>query len=257
MRLSVQPIENPMARTIIVRTRMRDNRDGHETFSGEGMTRIVSTAVLLCQRHANEPGDAGENTVTFPRKVPCCSSRPRLLQGATHSTRTDIDARTMRDHFQRIGLALMVAGLSLALPLDAAAQKNARPGPVITVPRRTAPLLKNTPVTAVYHALRDDDGDSLPDALNQTFTLRGVLTLRPFMTNEIWYSYFQDDTAALRLADKRGRRANKHQAGDEVLVRGVLEHAEMDELQIEDIQRVHDGEVPRPRNVWASELHNN
>jgi signal transduction histidine kinase len=128
----------------------------------------------------------------------------------------------------------------------------------------SAAALKNTPTTTVYYALRDDDGNSLPDALNQTVTLRGVLTLRPFRTNGVWFTYFQDDTGALRLVDRSGRRLGSvtsdtpnFNEGDEIFVRGMLKHSDVDELQVEEVQMVQDGEAPRPRDVWASELHNN
>ena len=124
--------------------------------------------------------------------------------------------------------------------------------------------LKNTPATAVYNALRDDDGNSLPDALDQSFTLRGVLTLRPFRTNNVWVTYFQDDTGALRLVDRSGRRLGSMTSdtpnfneGDEIVVRGVLKHMDVDELQVDEVQLVRDGEAPRPRDVWAAELRDN
>src|SRR5436190_563006 len=126
--------------------------------------------------------------------------------------------------------------------------------------------LKNTPVTSVYTALRDDNGDALPDALNNSFTFQGVLTLRPFPTNGLWVAYFQDDTGAVRLVDKGGRRlgtgtaASQHASfdeGDRIVVRGVLRHTDMDELQVEEAQLVRNGDGPRPRDVWAGELRNN
>lgn len=148
----------------------------------------------------------------------------------------------MRLRFQQMVWAGIIAGLCFAGTAVGAA-------------------LKNASTTAVYSALRDENSDSLPDALDQAFTFRGVLTLRPFRTNNVWVTYFQDDTGAIRLVDQSGRRLGSMTSdtpnfneGDEIVVRGVLKRAEVNELQVGEVQLVRDGETPRPRHVWASEL---
>jgi signal transduction histidine kinase len=120
-----------------------------------------------------------------------------------------------------------------------------------------ATSLKNTPPSAIYHVLRDENGDAKPDAIGQTFTLQGFLTIRPFLTNGVWVTYFQDETGALRLSDKDPRRFKfNFNEGDEVKVKGVL-GPQPDEFSVVDVQLIQNGQSPRARDVWSVDLRQN
>ena len=123
-----------------------------------------------------------------------------------------------------------------------------------------AASLKDEPALDVYYALRDDNGDGRADLLGKAVTLHGALTMRPFQTNGAWVTFFQDDSGGLRLVDRSARLANRNSGrpnfdeGDEIKVRGIVG---VDELIVEDAQLIGNGEAPKPRDVWASDLTNN
>ncbi|HWN94252.1 MAG TPA: ATP-binding protein [Methylomirabilota bacterium] len=123
-----------------------------------------------------------------------------------------------------------------------------------------AASLRDAPSTEIYYALRDANGDARPDAVGRSVALHGILTVRPFLTNGVWVTFFQDETGALRLTDRNARLANRNSGrpnfdeGDEIKVRGILG---IDELSVQEVQLIRNGEAPKPRDVWTSDLHNN
>ncbi len=117
--------------------------------------------------------------------------------------------------------------------------------------------LKDAPTTEVFSILRDENGDRIPEAIGKTFTLRGVLTLRPMLTNGVWNAFFQDATGGLRLIDDDGRLANPKSSrpnfdeGDEIKVRGVLTQ---NGFSVHEVRLMGTGLTPTVRDATAQEL---
>jgi signal transduction histidine kinase/ActR/RegA family two-component response regulator len=116
-----------------------------------------------------------------------------------------------------------------------------------------AATLRDSATTPMAYVYRDLNNDTRPDQLGKSVTVRGVLTIRPSRSNETWIAYLQDDTGALRLLDRHPRRFANFDEGDEVVARGVLSPGE---LRVEEAQMIRNGESPKPRDVWTTDLAN-
>lgn len=133
----------------------------------------------------------------------------------------------------------------------------------VMLPAFAAPAvpLRNAPYINMYDAVRDNNNDGRFDLSGMSIVVRGVLTTRPVRpppTNEIWLSYLQDETGALRLRGKNAATFLKDfKEGDEIAVRGVLVQSNIiAEVRVDEVALLSGGGVPLPRDVWTSDLQN-
>ncbi len=114
---------------------------------------------------------------------------------------------------------------------------------------------KVEPVVSVHEVLRDRGGGRVPVTTNKTFNLRGALTSTPWRGTNTSIVHFQDETGGLVLVGTKPQTFSNLNAGDRVWVRGKVSHRRgMDELFVERIRLENAGVVPKPRDVWTSDL---
>ncbi len=107
----------------------------------------------------------------------------------------------------------------------------------------------------VQEALRDDNKDLVPDRLGETVTLVGVLTSDTRYAQRGSLVNFQDATGGILLYCRENARMAGLQRGDRVQARGRIgQYRGTEQLEVEEIVRLGEGEVPRPRDVRAVEL---
>lgn len=109
----------------------------------------------------------------------------------------------------------------------------------------------------VIDALRDRDGNFIPDRLGEAFTFTGVLTSEPLLVGrQDSLVTFQDDTGGMLLFNPGSSfLPGGLKRGDAVQVRGRLMQLNgLETLQLAEIQRLGVGTVPAPKEVLAADL---
>jgi signal transduction histidine kinase/CheY-like chemotaxis protein len=132
-----------------------------------------------------------------------------------------------------LGLVLVWCGASLAL----------------------AAAAKDEPVLFVHEILRERDANRVPLATNKIVVLRGVLTSTPWHGTNTSIVHFQDETGGLLLVGRNVQTFANLAAGDRVWVRGKVSHYRgMDQVVVDRIRLENSGSVPKPRDVWTTDL---
>jgi PAS domain S-box-containing protein len=127
---------------------------------------------------------------------------------------------------------------------------------LILCPTLTA-IAQETQTISVRGALRDADGDYIPDRLGETVTLVGVLTSDPLVLGSAaCLVNLQDDTGGIVLfTPDTTLLVGQFNRGDLVKVRGKIgQYKGLEQLVIAEIQRLGTGTVPAPREVLAADL---
>ncbi len=115
-------------------------------------------------------------------------------------------------------------------------------------------LPKDEPAEPISQVLRDADNDFVPDRINQMVTVSGVLTSEITQDQTNGIIYLQDDTGGLVLFGAVDKFLQSR-IGDRVKVRGRLaQYLGMEEIKVESVKLIRSGEVPKPRDVWTSDL---
>jgi PAS domain S-box-containing protein len=118
-------------------------------------------------------------------------------------------------------------------------------------------LAKPSQGTTVKEALRDNDGNYIPDRLGETVTLRGVLTSTPIVLSpSASLVTLQDGTGGIVVFTEQTTLLVGHfNRGDLVEARGkISQYNGQEELVIGDIRRLGAAPVPAPREVLAVDL---
>jgi PAS domain S-box-containing protein len=128
---------------------------------------------------------------------------------------------------------------------------------VTLCPTLTA-IAQETQTISVKEALRDADGDYIPDRLGETVTLVGVLTSDPLVLGSAASLVtLQDNTGGIVLfTPDTTLLVGQFNRGDLVKVRGQIgQYKGLEQLVIAEIQRLGIGTMPTPREVLADDLH--
>jgi two-component system, cell cycle sensor histidine kinase and response regulator CckA len=122
----------------------------------------------------------------------------------------------------------------------------------------SSPAAAQEPKTIkVREALRDDDGNYIPDRLGETVTLVGVLTSDPLVLSPAASLIsLQDDTGGIVLFTRDTSLLTGHfNRGDLVEVRGrISQYKGQEQVVIEEIRRLGTRAVPSPRDILAADL---
>jgi signal transduction histidine kinase len=116
-------------------------------------------------------------------------------------------------------------------------------------------LPKDEPALTIRQALRDDSEDFMPDLLGETVTVDGVLISEVTPNGKDGFTvHLQDDTAGVVLVGG-SRIFDQFRKGDYVKVRGVVGQSfGMERITVEQARLIRSGDVPKPRDVWTSDL---
>lgn len=108
----------------------------------------------------------------------------------------------------------------------------------------------------IREALRDANGNYVPDRLGETVTLVGVLTTGPRTVTRGTLASFQDATGGILLYSREKALLAGFERGDRVQARGKIgQFRGAEQLEMEEVRRLGEGEMPRPRDVRAADLH--
>jgi signal transduction histidine kinase len=115
--------------------------------------------------------------------------------------------------------------------------------------------VKEEPIVSIYEVISERDSNRVPLATNKVVNLRGVVTSTPWRGTNVSVVHFQDETAGLVLVGRSPNTFSNLAAGDRVLVRGRLSHTRgMDELIVDRVRYENPDGVPKPRDVWTTDL---
>lgn len=108
----------------------------------------------------------------------------------------------------------------------------------------------------IREALRDVDGDRIPDRLGETVELVGIAISDPLVIGPtVSLINFQDPTGGIALFTPDTTQLKTLAAGDRVRVRGAVgQYRGAEQLIIERIERIGTAEMPAPRDVLAADL---
>jgi len=111
-------------------------------------------------------------------------------------------------------------------------------------------------VTPISEAVRDNNGDLVPDHLGQQVAVEGVLTSDPSRSgSDINLVNLQDSTAGILLVTRNSNLFKDFQPGDYVRVRGTLsQYKGAEELVVSAIERQGKRPIPTPKQVLAVDL---
>ncbi|HEX7961234.1 MAG TPA: hypothetical protein VF493_15020, partial [Terriglobales bacterium] len=117
-------------------------------------------------------------------------------------------------------------------------------------------LQTNPPVISISAAVRDSNGDFVPDLLGRSLAVEGVVTSDPIRSGtDTWLVNLQDATAGILLVTHNGELFKELRAGDAVRVRGVLsQYKGAEELQTSEMERLGRRTIPPPKQVLAADL---
>jgi PAS domain S-box-containing protein len=111
---------------------------------------------------------------------------------------------------------------------------------------------------SVREAVRDLNGDLVPDRLGERVVLVGILTSHPLVVGtRASLVNLQDSTGGIVLFTRdTALLAGRFRAGDLVQARGTVgQYNGANELVLEDIRRLGQRPVPSPREVLVADLH--
>lgn len=112
------------------------------------------------------------------------------------------------------------------------------------------------PVIPIGEAVRDSNGDFVPDRLGQEVAVEGVLTSDPARSgSDITLVNLQDSTAGILLVTRNSDLFKDVRPGDYIRVRGVLsQYKGAEELLASKIERHGTRPVPSPKQALAADL---
>lgn len=115
---------------------------------------------------------------------------------------------------------------------------------------------QDLPVIPISTALRDSNGDFMPDRLGQPVAIQGVVTSDPMRSGtDTWLLNLQDSTAGILLVTHNSELFKDLRPGDAVRVRGTLsQYKGAEELQTTAVEREGRQAIPTPKHVLAADL---
>src|SRR5215468_8054322 len=118
------------------------------------------------------------------------------------------------------------------------------------------PLQQQLPVIPISEAVRDNNGDFVPDRLGQKVAVEGVLTSDPARSgSDIMLANLQDSTAGILLVTRNSNLVKDLHPGDYVRVSGTLsQYKGAEELLVSAIARQGTRPMPPPKQVLAADL---
>jgi PAS domain S-box-containing protein len=127
---------------------------------------------------------------------------------------------------------------------------------VLLVLHAPAGWAQQTPAISIAEALRDADGDRIPDRIGDTVDVVGIAISDPLVLGpEASLIQVQDSTGGVALFTRDTAQLKDLAGGDRIRVRGAVgQYRGAEQLTIDRVEREGGAAIPAPRDVLASDL---